>query len=300
MADPWVKFFPSDWLAGTSGLSPTERGVYITILMLIYEMEGPIVMDEGRLARRCGTTRPTFKKAIRSLLDEGKVTMADGKITNARAQEELSRREEISRKASLSANKKWNQKRTTESKKIVKNQDEHDAQAYAQAMRKLCGLYANQSPESDKEEEPNGSSKKKGSRLPDDWVLPKAWGDWALGQKFTEDQIRSEAEKFRDYWVGVSGQKGVKRDWLATWRNWLRNSAPKAAEGQRPRSNGQPVPSDFSRMDEMAELRRRKQEFIDLLDIRSLMENGGSPSPDELAKYGPQIRQIQSEIGAKP
>lgn len=33
-----------------------------------------------------------------------------------------------------------------------------------------------------------------------------------------------EFQKFRDYFLGVSGAKGVKRDWDATLRNWLRNS----------------------------------------------------------------------------
>jgi uncharacterized protein YdaU (DUF1376 family) len=30
---PFIKFYPSDFLAGTSGLSPAERGVYITLLV---------------------------------------------------------------------------------------------------------------------------------------------------------------------------------------------------------------------------------------------------------------------------
>lgn len=41
--DPWVKFWPSDWLAGTSGLTAAERGVYITILALIYEQRGGVL-----------------------------------------------------------------------------------------------------------------------------------------------------------------------------------------------------------------------------------------------------------------
>jgi hypothetical protein len=33
-----------------------------------------------------------------------------------------------------------------------------------------------------------------------------------------------EFQKFRDYFLGLSGQKAVKRDWDATLRNWLRNA----------------------------------------------------------------------------
>ena len=39
---------------------------------------------------------------------------------------------------------------------------------------------------------------------------------------FTVDEVRRIADRFGDYWRGVSGAKGVKLDWLATWRNWVR------------------------------------------------------------------------------
>ena len=33
---------------------------------------------------------------------------------------------------------------------------------------------------------------------------------------------------FKDYWISQAGQKGVKLDWFATWRNWVRSTnAPK-------------------------------------------------------------------------
>ena len=35
---------------------------------------------------------------------------------------------------------------------------------------------------------------------------------------------RRELAKFRDYWIAQPGQKGRKKDWQATWRNWLRNA----------------------------------------------------------------------------
>jgi len=52
-----------------------------------------------------------------------------------------------------------------------------------------------------------------------------------------------EFEKFRDYWIAQPGQKGVKADWDATWRNWVRKakefspkqetrSAPSVADSQ--------------------------------------------------------------------
>ncbi len=83
-------------------------------------------------------------------------------------------------------------------------------------------------------EETNVSSlpRKRGTRLSPDWVLPKAWGDWALSQGWPESVIRLEAEKFRDWWIGKAGRDGAKLDWEATFRNWMRNSkAPKVLSG---------------------------------------------------------------------
>ena len=64
---------------------------------------------------------------------------------------------------------------------------------------------------------------KRGSRLPQDWFLTKAMGDWATQERPDLD-VRQAAEQFKDYWVAQAGQKGVKLDWDATWRNWVRNT----------------------------------------------------------------------------
>ncbi len=68
----------------------------------------------------------------------------------------------------------------------------------------------------------------RGYRLPNDWVLPKPWGEWALEEfkTWTPDVVRVEADKFRDFWCAKAGREAVKLDWLATWRNWCRNAKP--------------------------------------------------------------------------
>jgi len=64
---------------------------------------------------------------------------------------------------------------------------------------------------------------KRGSRLPQDWFLTKSMGDWATQERPDLD-VRQVADQFKDYWVAQAGQKGVKLDWDATWRNWVRNT----------------------------------------------------------------------------
>lgn len=63
-------------------------------------------------------------------------------------------------------------------------------------------------------------------RLPEEWVLPKKWGEWALKEfpLWTADHVRFTADMFRDHWIAASGQNARKLDWFATWRNWCRKS----------------------------------------------------------------------------
>jgi hypothetical protein len=65
----------------------------------------------------------------------------------------------------------------------------------------------------------------RGTRLPADWKLPRSWGEWALAEKpgWTSARVIEVADKFRDYWIAKAGRDGSKADWLATWRNWVRN-----------------------------------------------------------------------------
>ena len=70
----------------------------------------------------------------------------------------------------------------------------------------------------------------RGTPLPPTWTLPESWADWAiqLQPTWTAAHMRFVAEKFRDHWTAMPGGRGIKADWLATWRNWCRNEEPPA------------------------------------------------------------------------
>lgn len=119
---PWIRFFPSDWLAGTRGMSAVETGVYITLIATMYERGEPIAEDHARLARLCGASNSAFRKALDTLVDEGKITRVDGGLWNDRVEKEqvyLSEKSEVGSKA---ARARW-------SKKPNENNDTGDANA---------------------------------------------------------------------------------------------------------------------------------------------------------------------------
>jgi uncharacterized protein YdaU (DUF1376 family) len=87
MSITFIPFYPSDWLAGTRGLSDSETGVYITLISKIYEMAGPIERDDSRLARLCGCkTKAAFLKALQHLISEGKIIETEHGLSNERAE----------------------------------------------------------------------------------------------------------------------------------------------------------------------------------------------------------------------
>jgi hypothetical protein len=69
----------------------------------------------------------------------------------------------------------------------------------------------------------------KGTRFAADADLSKSWIVTALAFDFTEEEIDGIFLEFRDYWCAVPGAKGVKLDWLATWRNHLRRHLERRA-----------------------------------------------------------------------
>jgi hypothetical protein len=77
--------------------------------------------------------------------------------------------------------------------------------------------------EGETETETKKEKNKRGSRLTQDWVLTNPMDQWAKQERPDLD-VRQVAEQFKDYWVAQAGQKGVKLDWDATWRNWIRNT----------------------------------------------------------------------------
>lgn len=88
----------------------------------------------------------------------------------------------------------------------------------------------------------NSSSTKKrehaarGSRLSPDW-LPTAESIAKAKADAPHVDHKAEHASFVDYWVAVPGAKGLKLDWEATWRNWMRRKEADWSGGRRSKSD---------------------------------------------------------------
>lgn len=118
----WFRFFPSDWLSMTGGLSPTERGVLFSLVCLMFDRGEPLARNDARLARQCGMPTSGFRKALAVLLGDGKLIEKDGSIWSEWVEMEHKISTEKTMAASRSANARWG-------KKTNENKDTTDADA---------------------------------------------------------------------------------------------------------------------------------------------------------------------------
>lgn len=83
-----------------------------------------------------------------------------------------------------------------------------------------------------------GVARKRATRIPDPFLVTGEMRSWAAENTPAVD-VNASTAKFVDYWRGKAGKDATKLDWLATWRNWMRNdqdrAQPRAAVPAGPR-----------------------------------------------------------------
>jgi uncharacterized protein YdaU (DUF1376 family) len=112
-----------DHLKATAHLDLLEHGVYFRLLTVYYAREAPIPTAEA--GRLIGVRTKEEKKALTAVLSEF-FRDEDGHLHQSRCDREISRYQDKQRKASASANARWNNPQT---------QSARNAKAGARAMR---------------------------------------------------------------------------------------------------------------------------------------------------------------------
>ena len=147
---PFIKFFTSDFLAASAGLSAAETGIFIKLLCQFYEHDGPIKRDDARLARVCGCPKPAFRKALTALLESRTVTEEEGWLFSPMAEKQIADRQVRTQKAAHAAQERW----TARGQKAQENQ----CPDHADASPEQCVDDASQSPESKVRDSGGGSA----------------------------------------------------------------------------------------------------------------------------------------------
>jgi uncharacterized protein YdaU (DUF1376 family) len=213
----YFKLHINDYAQATAHLSLLEDAAYTRLLRKYYADERPLPADLDRLQRLIGARSRDEKIAVRTVLEE--FFSLDGDFyRNKRADEEIAEYQSKSLKAKESANARW-----------MRTHSEGNGYAMpplSDGNANHKPLTTNHEPLTNKEKtkrvsapasEPN---KSKGTRIPFT-ELPDDWSAFCRAERPDLEPIKVWAS-FYDYWIATSGAKGVKADWFATWRNWVR------------------------------------------------------------------------------
>jgi len=214
---PSMPLFVDDYEAATAHLTMEEDGAYMRLLRLCWRTPGcSIPDDDAWIMRRMRVDADTFSRVVAPLIDEF-FERKQGRIFQKRQRKEYDYVTRLVHKRKIAG------KRGGEAKARKMQQKAPNKATDLPEQKSSNALAPTPTPTPSKKRDTNVSPKK-GSRLPEDWRLPKDWGQWAVDQGMDELAVRREAEKFRDWWIAQPGQKAVKVDWQATWRNWIRKA----------------------------------------------------------------------------
>ncbi|UGY08653.1 DUF1376 domain-containing protein [Phyllobacterium pellucidum] len=230
-APAYIRFFASDWLAGTRGLTMPQTGIYITLVAMMYERGEPLDADVEQLALHCLTTKKSFVGMLEKLVSLGKIIrLEDGSLWNRKVASELDWSRKKSNVQAANADSRWQGKRNKNNGASMPSQSHGNANGMHRA--RVPEPEPEPEPEREEKRTPDGVPKKQdfASRLPENFEPDLAF---ANSYGLSDGEAEVEAAKFKDHWRAQPGKDGVKQDWLAMWRNWVRNirrqQAPRSA-----------------------------------------------------------------------
>ncbi|WP_298966185.1 DUF1376 domain-containing protein [uncultured Roseibium sp.] len=253
-----MPMFWDAYLADTTHLTTEEHGAYLLLLAAMWRRDGSVPDDDKDNARILGLTAAKWRK-IKARLSEF-LTFESGHISQRNLQKIWKKTQEKIEKNSQNG-AKGGRSRSNKNKSL--------GEANASNSLNPNASIPEPEPEPRVKKEPKGSQKK-GTRLPENWTPSEKNIQDAQALSLTTDEVRHEADKFRDYWIGASGQNAIKRDWDATWRNWCR----KAAERKPSRSYQQPQNPLAQAFDELRDDIERAERGVEPVSSRQAGDDG--------------------------
>ena len=202
----YFQFNIGDYIKNTIHLSLMEDLAYRRLLDHYYDSEKPIPTDIPMVSRKMRLDADI----IQTVLSEFFELTPEG-YRNHRADLEIASYHEYMAKQKANGSKGGRPKKTQPKPTANPSQTQNNP--------KQEPLTTNHKPIDKKAQ--------RGSRLAPDFCFTKEWEDFCIQARPELSPVKT-FDQFKDYWIAQAGQKGVKLDWFATWRNWVRSThAPK-------------------------------------------------------------------------
>lgn len=245
----YYRRYVGDYLRDTMRLTPTDHGVYGLMLDYYYAEEKPLPLDLDEIHAICKAIKPDDRKSVDKVLRMYFTRQPDG-YHNQRADKEIGTSQQAR------TNGKGHTGKATGSptgpitggptgEETEEPTDEVTGKATGSPTKKGGGSghppTTNHQPPASSLQPPTTNQGQKreavrsagASRLPLG-ELPDEWRRYCESERPDLDPGKV-FENFFDYWTAKPGKEGVKADWAATWRMWVRKEQGqpgKAAKGQ--------------------------------------------------------------------
>ena len=239
---PAMPMYWDAYLADTTHLTTEEHGAYMLLLAAMWRRNGVVPDDDKDNARILGLTPAKWRKIKARFM----VTISGFVVENDTITQEKLRKTWENTQEKIDKNRKNGAKggRATSSK----TNDLSQANAANSQERKPS--IPEPEPEPEKRDtivSPKNGADPVKSKLPEGWVPDDTDREYALSMNLTEDDIQEIADDFHAYWRDRTdaGGKKSERGWRQTWRNRVRDVAPKfirnrsMARQANPRQHGQ-------------------------------------------------------------
>lgn len=217
---PYMPLYVADYLADAAHLTAQEHGAYLLLIMTYWQRGEALPSDDKRLARIARVTNEEWSE-IRETIAEF-FDCSEDQWSHSRIERELLSVREKSEKARnagrASAERRSNERSTDVEQKL--NVRSTDVQRTFN--------HTDTDTDTDKISFSAPARFKKGTRLSEDWQPNPDLIATATSLGLSAAQFDREIAKFRDYWASRAGSQGVKLDWDATARNWMRTAAERA------------------------------------------------------------------------
>jgi uncharacterized protein YdaU (DUF1376 family) len=195
-----------DFIKSTSRLTDSQAMAYLRLIWLYYDKDGHVINDSEQLAFEIGSDIKTIQMIVKTYFE------VNGEyLKHSRCDKELQGYLNKSAGGKKGAESRWKNKVS-------------DSIPITIPMPTQCNPNANQEPITNNQEpvlNTTVAKATKGSRfslqdIPEEWIL-------FCKTERSDLNPKSVFEGFKDYWVSIPGSKGVRLDWFATWRNWIRS-----------------------------------------------------------------------------
>lgn len=262
--------YVGDYLADTIGLTLSQHGAYHLAIYAYWRRGGPLPDADARaimgieaeaLARFFDRAKGDWrhKRVDAELTKATQLNLQRSEAGKISAAKRLYQRPFNDRSTTGVTKRQRNDAPSPSPSQETKNQEQkvesHDTAPASPSPNDL-----QKQPASTSAPKGNGHDRgSRGTRLATDWEPDIRDREFADGIGLNAAEI---AAGFRDYWIACPGQRAIKLDWAATWRNWCRRQA---AGGDRPGGHGSRRPGIVAAgrraMARLAELDARDREL---------------------------------------